>query len=276
MNNIDIENVARLRKNIFLMAYYGKTGHIAPAFSVVEMLYSLYFKGILKHNSSDSNWDDRDRLVMSKGQGALALYSVLIDAGYIKEEEKKSFARPGSILGGEPNMMDIPGVESTSGSLGHGLPFAAGMAHAFKIQKKPNKVYCIIGDGECQEGVIWEAAISSVHFKLDNLTVIMDNNRLQAMDKVENILGPIDHFAQWKGMGWDVSEIDGHDIDEITNELKKENTPGKPRIIIANTVKGKGVSFMENEPIWHFRMPNEDELKIVQKELGITDEELNS
>ena len=266
--------IKEIRKNIFRMAYFGNTGHLASAFSMVEILCALYFGDILQYDPKRPDWEGRDKLVMSKGQGALALYAVLIKAGILPESELYSFARPGSALGGEPRMGEIPGVESSSGSLGHGMPFAAGMAMTYKLKKMSNQVYCIIGDGECQEGVIWECAMSAAHFGLDNFTVIMDNNRLQAMDLTDAIMGPMDYKAQWESFGWKVVSVDGHNTDEICRALKDNPRNGKPTLIIANTVKGKGVSFMENVPIWHFRMPNEEELQVVMKELDITPEEL--
>lgn len=270
----DREKVKELRKKIFITAYKGNTGHLASAFSLIEVLYVLYFKDVLKYDSSNPEWEGRDKLVMSKGQGSLALYSVLSTAGYFPEEELYTFCQPGSKLGGEPKLGDIPGIEASTGSLGHGLSYAVGMAMAYKIQNRDNKVYTIIGDGECQEGSIWEAAMAAKKFKLDNLIVIMDNNKLQAMDTVKEIMDIDNWNGMWKEFGWNVLEVDGHDIVAIEEVLKSKPMQDKPTIIIANTVKGKGVSFMESVPIWHFRMPNEEELQIVMKELNIKEEEL--
>lgn len=270
----DIQRAARIRKNIFLMAHYGNTGHLASAFSMVEILCALYFGDVMRYDPRSPQWEGRDKLIMSKGQGALALYAVLIEAGILDASIMRTFSRPGSSLGGEPLMGDVPGVESSSGSLGHGLPFAAGAAMGYKLRKMDNHVYCIIGDGECQEGSIWEVAQSAAHFKLDNLTVIMDDNKLQAMDTVEAILGPVDWMKTWSSFGWNVVSVDGHDTDAVRNALRTHTANERPTMIIANTIKGKGVSFMENVPIWHFRMPNADELKIVMRELDISEEEL--
>lgn len=271
---MDELEVKELRKKIFCTAYSGNTGHLASAFSIIEVLYCLYFKGILKYDSSNPHWEERDKLVVSKGHASLALYSVLSKAGFFPEEELYTFCRPGSRLGGEPKLGDIPGVEASTGSLGHGLSYGLGIAMGHKIKKQNNKVYVILGDGECQEGSVWEGVIAAANFKLDNLTVILDNNKLQAMGTVEEIMGVSSWSEKWKAFGWDVSEIDGHSITEIYNELAKPNNQNKPRIIIADTVKGKGISFMEQVPIWHFRMPNEEELLIVMKELDISKEEL--
>lgn len=268
------EQIKELRKTIFLTAYKGNTGHLASAFSVIEILYVLYFGGILKYDAANPDWEERDKLVMSKGQGSLALYSVLSKAGFFPKEELDTFCRPGSKLGGEPRLGDIPGVEASTGSLGHGLSYAVGIAMAYKIQKKENHVYVVIGDGECQEGSVWEAAMAAKNFKLDNLTVIMDNNKLQAMGTVKELMGIDDWSGKWKEFGWHVINVDGHDVGQIENALKKQCVKDTPTMIIADTIKGKGVSFMENVPIWHFRMPNEEELKIVMKELNIKEEEL--
>lgn len=272
----DKEQVKELRKKIFRTAYKGNTGHLASAFSMIEILYVLYFKGILKYDALNPTWEERDKLIMSKGQGSLALYSVLCKAGYFSDEILDTFCRPDSMLGGEPKLGDIPGVEASTGSLGHGLSYAVGIAMAHKIQKKDNKVYVIIGDGECQEGSVWEAAMAAKKFQLDNLIVIMDNNKLQAMGTVEEIMDVDDWIGKWKEFGWNVLQIDGHNVEEIENALRSKKMKNVPTMIIANTIKGKGVSFMENVPIWHFRMPNEEELQIVLKELDMKEEELRA
>lgn len=268
------EQIKELRKMIFLTAHKGHTGHLASAFSVVEILYTLYFCTILKYDATNPDWEDRDKLVMSKGQGSLALYSVLCMAGFFPKEELYTFCQPGSKLGGEPRLGDIPGIEASTGSLGHGLSYAIGMAMAYKIQKRKNHIYVIIGDGECQEGSVWEAAMAAKNFKLDNLTVIMDNNKLQAMGSVKELMDITDWSGKWKEFGWNVIRVDGHDTEQLEKALKESNIQAVPTMIIADTIKGKGVSFMESVPIWHFRMPNEEELKIVMKELGIKEEEL--
>lgn len=270
----DSQIIKKLRKKIFYTAYKGNTGHLASAFSVIEILYVLYFKGIMKYNADDPLWKERDRLVMSKGQGSLALYSVLSEAGFFSDDELSTFCRPNSKLGGEPKMIDIPGVEASTGSLGHGMSYALGMAMAYKMDNKPNHVYVIIGDGECQEGSIWEAVMSAYNFKLDNFTVIMDNNKLQAMGSVKELMRIDSWKEKWQSFGWEADEIDGHDVNALVSSLSKPNKTDTPKIVIADTIKGKGISFMENVPIWHFRMPNEEELKIVMDELDIKHEEL--
>ncbi len=268
------EEIKRIRKKIFLTAFRGNTGHIASALSIVEILYVLLKKGVMKYRIHDPNWEERDRLVISKGHASIAMYVMLEEVGFISNSDLDSFCRPGSLLGGELKRGEVAGIEATTGSLGHGLSFAVGMALALKIDNKKQRVYCILGDGECEEGTVWEAVMSAAYYKLDNLTVILDNNQLQAMGSVEEIIGITDWGKKWEIFGWQVESIDGHNIEEIEEIVKKRNKKNKPRIIISNTVKGKGISFMEKEPIWHYRMPNQDELKIIMTELDISEEEI--
>ena len=261
-----------IRKKIFLQAYVANGAHMGAAFSVTDILGTLYFGDVLKYKSDQPDWEGRDRVILSKGHAGVALYAVLALAGYFDIEHLKTFCKPGSNLGGHPKINDVPGVEASTGALGHGLSFGIGIAYANKIDKKPNHTYVILGDGECQEGSIWEGALSAPTLGLDNLTVIVDHNKLQAMDELESIV-KIQPFAEkWKSFGWNVLEIDGHNYDEIRKALITR-AEGKPTMIIANTVKGKGVSFMENVPIWHYRMPNEQELPVLMEELGLTEED---
>lgn len=270
-----MDAIKKLRKKIFLTAYKSGIGvHLASAFSVIDVLYVLYCKKVLNCHAETPWEESRDRLIMSKGHASLALYVVLNEAGFLSDEELSTFCQPGSHLGGEPKLGAAPGLEASTGSLGHGLSFAVGIAMACKINRYDNRVYVVLGDGECQEGSIWEAVMSAVKFKLDNLVVIMDDNRLQAMDTVEEIMGISSWKERWEAFGFDVEEINGHDLEEIESSLRKPNSPDKPRLIISHTIKGKGVSFMEGVPIWHYRMPNEEELEIVKTELGILEEEL--
>ncbi|MGN0349346.1 MAG: transketolase [Roseburia sp.] len=274
-----LEDIAKeIRKDIMIAAYHGKSGHLASAFSAVEILTALYFGDVMRYDQSNPDWEERDKLVLSKGHASLALYSVLKRIGYLSAEELNTFCQPGSLLGGEPKYGDIPGVEATTGSLGHGLSFAVGIAMANKLDRKDSRVYVLLGDGECQEGSVWEAAMSASHHKLGNLTVILDRNKLQAMGDTEEIVKLNSLEEKWRGFGWSVQEQDGHNIEAMMEVLKKDREDAKeqPRLIIANTIKGKGVSFMENVPIWHYRMPNEEELQLVKKELEITEEELLS
>lgn len=269
----DIEVLKNLRKEIFITAYKGGIGHLASCFSCLEIVYALY-KNILKLNSNDPKWDDRDRFILSKGHAGLALYAVLMEMGLISKEQFHNYLVPGENMGGEPCMRDCPWVEASTGSLGHGISMAMGMALAQKIDKKDVKVYCIIGDGECQEGCVWETAINAASFKLDNFVVILDCNDVQKMDFVNNIMGNPNWKDKWQSFGWQVLEVDGHDLDAIKKCLESDFEKDKPKFIIAHTVKGKGVSIMENNPNWHFKLPNKKELKVFMDELQIKESEL--
>jgi len=275
--NHDIEymkNLARqMRRDIFRMAYKAGGGHIAPAFSIVEILTAVYMSGVLRHDPQRPDDPRRDRFILSKGHASAALYAVLAQAGYLERDQLDSFCQEGSILGGHPNMLEIPGVEASTGALGHGLGFATGIALAGKLDREDYQVYVVIGDGECQEGSIWEAALFASSQNLSNLTVILDYNKLQAMDTLDNIIRMEPFAEKWKGFGWEVREVDGHDIAALLEALEP-NESQAPRIIIAHTIKGKGVSFMEGVPIWHFRLPDDEELKIVLRDLEMDMQEL--
>jgi transketolase len=277
MTEIDKMSIKQLKKDIFLTAYHGRTehAHLASAFSLVEVLYTLYVKRIMKFKISDPEWRDRDRLILSKGHGVLALYSSMALAGFFPMETlKKSFCHPRSPYGGEPHLHDLDGIEASTGSLGHGLSIGVGMALASKIDDVKNKVFVIIGDGESQEGAIWEAAMSAKNFQLDNLTVILDQNKVQEMGTVEEVSGVSDWTEKWKSFGWEVIIVDGHDLDELSKVLALNNIINMPRIVIAKTVKGKGVPLIEHRSDWHYRMPNKRQLKTFQDKLNITDSEL--
>lgn len=261
-----------MRKQIFMQAYCGGGAHMGAAFSVTDILGTLYFGDVLSYRADDPAWEDRDKVILSKGHAGVALYAALALAGYFDKEHLKTFCQFGSNLGGHPRIKEIPGVEASTGALGHGLSFAIGIAYANKVDNRDSHVYVILGDGECQEGSIWEGALSAPTLALDNLTVIVDHNKLQAMDNLENIVHMKPFADKWKAFGWSVIEIDGHNYDEIRKALLMRQQ-GKPTLVVANTVKGKGVSFMENVPIWHYRMPNEEELGILFKDLEFTEEE---
>ncbi len=270
----DIRQTAMdIRKTIYKIAHHAGGGHLGAAFSMADIISVLYFDDVLKYNALNPEWENRDKFILSKGHACHALYAVLAKAGYFLEEELWHVGKPGSKFGGHPKMHDIPGVEASTGALGHGLSFAIGIAYANKVDHKDSHVYVVLGDGECQEGSIWEGALSASALDLDNLTVIVDHNKLQAMDELENIVRMKPFADKWKAFGWNVMEIDGHNYAEIKEALlvRKEKTP---TLVIANTIKGKGVSFMENVPIWHYRMPNENELPVLMEELGLTEEDL--
>lgn len=256
------------RREILKMALEAKGGHIAPAYSIVELLTALYFN-ILKVDPKNHLDEDRDRLILSKGHGCLALYAVLAHKGFFSIETLKTFCKPGSCLGGHPELQKAPGIEATTGSLGHGLSMGVGIALAGKIDNKKYRVFTIIGDGECNEGSIWEAFAAAVQFKLDNLIVIIDSNKLQATGFVKEIINPDPSSERLKAFDFAVKEIEGHNFEQILKVLK--NVPfekNKPSVIIAHTIKGKGVSYMENDLAWHYKIPNEKETKKAFEELG--------
>ena len=264
-----------LRKRIFLIGYKGKMAHLASCFSALEILYTLYVKNILSYDAQNPKWEDRDRFVLSKGHAGLALYVVLNRTGLVSDDVLWSYLQENSMIGGEPCMRDCQWIEATTGSLGHGLPMAVGMAMALKMNGSKAKVYVLLGDGECQEGTIWEAAMNASQFKLDNLVVILDSNKIQKMDLVENTMGNPMWKEKWTSFGFEVIDVDGHDIEQLQNVFEEQIEGNeKPHLVIAHTIKGRGVSIMEANPAWHFKLPNKKELKMVMEELNIAEEEL--
>ena len=275
-NNQSANEMNQIRKEIFMTAYAGGTAHLASAFSLVEIMHVLYEKGVLRYDAANSMWPERDRFILSKGHGSLALYIMLKRNGFISEDLLKSFIKPGSLLGGEPKYGDIPGVEATTGSLGHGLSLGIGMAMAGKMDESDYKVYVVVGDGEMEEGTVWEGIMSAARYQLNNLTVILDCNGVQKMGTVENTMAIKEWRTRLEAFNWQVDEIeDANDVSLVSACLQKENNTNKPRFVIAHTVKGKGVSIMENNHNWHFKMPNKRELKVFMEELGISQEELD-
>lgn len=260
-----------IRKDIFKTICRGGGGHIPASLSIVEILVFLYNR-ILKVNPENPKDLNRDRFILSKGHAAVALYAVLADKGFFPKSELNKFGKKESILGGHPDMHLVPGVEASTGSLGHGFPFAVGVALAGKQDKRDYKVYVLLGDGECQEGTIWEAAMFAPQHQLDNLIAIIDSNKIQAMDYLDKIVCLEPLVDKWKAFGWETREVDGHNFSQLEGIFRKVPfIKGKPSLIIAHTIKGKGVSFMENAPIWHYRLPNEKEMKIACKELSLED-----
>ena len=258
-----------VRKNIIEEVYNAGCGHPGGALSIADILTVLYFNHM---NIDPKKPDDenRDRLVLSKGHASAALYAVLAERGYFSKEELKNFRKLGSFLQGHPDMKKVPGVDMSSGSLGQGLSVANGMAIASKLDGKGYKVYCILGDGEIEEGQVWEAAMTSSKYNLDNLFVIVDNNNLQIDGKVEDVKKSVYPIKEkFEAFGFNVFEVDGHNIDEIIMTFQKvKAVKNKPSAIIAKTVKGKGVSYMENVASWHGKAPNEDEYKTAMEELN--------
>lgn len=265
-----LEKIANnVRIDILEEVYNAKSGHIGGAFSIVDILTVLYFNEMnIDAKSPDS--PDRDRLVLSKGHASAALYAVLAEKGYIDKEELKTFRNIDSNLQGHPDMNKVPGVDMTTGSLGQGLSVANGMALSSKLDSRGYRVYCILGDGELQEGQIWEAAMTAEKYQLDNLCVIIDANELQLTDTTMNVKGinQNDIEQKFRAFGFQTVVIDGHNIESIIRALTiAEMTKGKPTAIICKTIKGKGVSFMENQIDWHGKAPNDEEYKIAMQEL---------
>mgnify|MGYP000008499316 CR=1 FL=1 len=265
----ELENIAsKLRVDIIKMLKESKSGHPGGSLSACEILTALYFKE-MNVDSSNPDWPERDRFVLSKGHAAPVLYAALAEKGYFPKEELMKLRKIDSMLQGHPDMKGTPGVDMTTGSLGQGLAAANGMALAGKIDNKNYRVYALVGDGEVQEGMIWEAAMLAAHYQLDNLTVFLDHNGLQIDGSNKEVMNiePIDE--KFRAFGWHVINIDGHSFEEIINAIEEaKNTKGKPTMIIAKTVKGKGVSFMENEAGWHGKAPSEEETVKALEELG--------
>lgn len=250
-----------LRKKIVQMVYNGKDGHIPSAFSIVDILEVLY-RDFLNFDYQRPDWGDRDYFILSKGHGCLALYVLLEKYGYISEWDIGMFCKKGGILGEHPDSTKVPGIEASTGSLGHGFPFAVGIALGLKIRNMNNKVYVLVGDGECHEGTIWEAANVATNLQLGNMCVIVDWNGSATQ------LMPFDNLkSKWEAFGWDAITIDGHSEEEIHNALVKVNLKWVPTVILAKTIKGKGVPMLEGHGIWHHRIPNEEEYKTIMEAL---------
>ena len=258
----------RIRQGVIKAVYSAKSGHPGGSLSIAEILAVLYFNQ-MNIDEKNPKAKGRDRLVLSKGHTAPALYSALALRGFFDMDELNHFRNINSILQGHPDMKNIPGVDASTGSLGQGLSIANGMALGSKQDSEGVRVYCICGDGEIQEGQIWEAAMTASHYKLDNLCLIIDNNNLQIDGKVNDVMSvyPIDE--KFKSFGFETINVDGHNIQELISAFEKaKKVKGKPTAIIANTIKGKGVSFMENEADWHGKAPNEEQYKQAMQELG--------
>lgn len=262
----EITNV--IRKDIVSMICKSKSGHPGGSLSAVEILTALYFDQ-MNIDPTNPKMEDRDRFVLSKGHAAPALYATLAQRGYFAKKELNNLRQLGSMLQGHPDMKKVPGVEMSTGSLGQGFSVACGMAMAAKLDNAPWNVYALLGDGEVQEGIIWEAAMSAAHYKLDNMIAFLDYNGLQIDGEVESVMNINPIEDKFKTFGWNVITIDGHDFDQIFAALDMaKDTVDKPTMIIAKTIKGKGVSFMENQASWHGSAPSEEQLEQALSELG--------
>ncbi len=253
-----------LRRKIVDLVYQGRDGHIPSAFSIVDILQTLY-TSYLRFDANDPESEERDYFILSKGHGCVALYIVLAEHGFIESSDLESFCRPGGILGEHPDALVIPGVEASTGSLGHGLPLAVGIALALKIRGMNNRVWVLVGDGECHEGTIWEAANVAANLELGNLCVVVDWNGSAAQ------LMPKDDLpAKWRAFGWSSTVIDGHSRDDLCSAFDGVEfaLPGTPTAIIARTVKGKGVPMIEGHGPWHHRIPSPAEYKAIMGALS--------
>ena len=272
MKIIDIKELQEIakkaRKNILEQVYSAKSGHPGGALSCIDILTVLYFNE-MNIEPENPKMENRDRLVLSKGHACAALYAILAQKGFFPEEELKEFRKLGSRLQGHPDMNKIPGVDMSTGSLGQGLSASCGMALASKLKQQDNRIYCIVGDGEIQEGQIWEAAMTAAHYKLDNLCLIVDNNNLQIDGKVSDVMSPYPIVEKLESFGFVVFKADGNDIQNLLEVFENaKNVKEKPVAIVANTVKGKGISFMEDKAEWHGKAPKQEEYEKAISELA--------
>ena len=250
-----------MRADIVRMIAEAGSGHPGGSLSCADILAALYFGGVLEHDPLNPQWEGRDRFILAKGHAAPALYAVLAQAGCFPREELATLRKLGSRLQGHPDSNQVPGVEVSTGSLGQGLSVAAGAAAGLKLDGAPQTVFALLGDGECQEGQVWEAAMFAAHRQLDNLVAVVDRNGLQIDGRTCDVCDPGDLGAKFAAFGWDVAEVDGHDLDALVAVLgaAKAGRDGRPHAVIARTVKGKGVPFMENEAGWHGKAPNAEQ-----------------
>lgn len=262
------EIARRVRAGILVGTYHAKSGHPGGSLSIADILSYLYFEE-MNVDPKNPKWEGRDRFVLSKGHTAPALYAVLAERGYFPKEDLATLRKIDSYLQGHPDMKGTPGVDMTTGSLGLGISAACGMALSAKYKKEDHRVYAILGDGETEEGQVWEAAMFAAHYKLDNLVAFVDWNGLQIDGKIADVMDPTPHDKKLAAFGWHVISIDAHNFEEIAAALAEARTvKGKPTAIIARSVKGKGVSFMEDQVDWHGKAPNAEQFVAAMKELG--------
>jgi transketolase len=261
------EIAKKIRRHIITMTGKAGSGHPGGSLSAVEILTTLYFK-MMRHKPQDPQWPERDRFILSKGHAAPLLYAILAECGYFPLAELLTLRQMDSCLQGHTDCTITPGVEMSAGALGQGLSFALGVALAGRLNKQDHRVYALLGDGECDEGQVWEAAMASAHFKTDNLVAIVDNNGQQIDGWNRDVMSLEPFPAKWQAFGWRVTEVDGHSIPQLIQAFQQaQKTKGQPTVIIAHTIKGKGVSFMENNPDFHGAAPNEIEVKLALEEL---------
>lgn len=246
----------RIRRNAIDMVHHAHASHIGGVLSVADIVAVLYGK-IAKVDPQNPHWSDRDRIVMSKGHNGVAIYAILAEIGFFPVEQLGTYGEDGGIFSCHVSHKNVPGVELSTGSLGHGVCVACGMALNAKLRKKDYRTFAIVGDGECNEGSVWEAAMLASQQKLSNFTVIVDCNGMQAMGECADVINMEPMSDKWKSFGWHVAEVNGHDHDALLHAFE-EDSSGKPKVILARTIKGKGVSFMENQNLWHYRDPQGD------------------
>ncbi|WP_177224003.1 transketolase [Neomoorella thermoacetica] len=258
----------RIRRDIVRMVGAAGSGHPGGSLSAVEIMTALYFK-VMRLDPERPDWPERDRFVLSKGHAAPVLYAALAERGFFAVDKLDTLRRLGSPLQGHPDRKSLPGVEVSTGSLGHGLAVANGMALAGRLDGRDYRVYVLLGDGELEEGMVWEGAMAAAHYRLDNLTAIVDHNHLQIDGRVEEVMSPEPVADKFRAFGWEVMTIDGHDFGQILDALERaREVKGKPTVIIAETIKGKGVSFMENQAGWHGKAPKPEEVEKALAELA--------
>lgn len=265
---------AMVRRDLLKMIYHAKTGHTGGSLSSVDILTVLYYHQLRIDPANPKN-PHRDRFVLSKGHSVEGLYTILADKGFFSKEELNTFSSYRCRLIGHPSVK-VPGVELNTGALGHGLPCSVGMALAAKRDGSTVRVYCLMGDGEQAEGSVWEAAMAATNFSLSNLTAIIDRNRLQISGATEQVMQLESLSQKWTAFGWDVTVVDGHDVDALLQAFSVESSSKKPRLIIAETVKGKGISFMENVAKWHHGVPSDVQFLQAMEELDASIEEISN
>ena len=266
MTNLE-QHAKNIRRNIVTEVYSAKSGHPGGSLSAADILTELYFEQ-MDINKDNVNTIDRDRFVLSKGHASPLLYAILAEKDLL-DEDLTTFRNINSKLQGHPNMNYVPGVDMSTGSLGQGISCAVGMAITNKVDGNEHRIYALLGDGECEEGEVWEAAMAASHCKLDNLCAILDYNHLQIDGNIDDVISPEPFASKFESFGWNVLDVNGHDFDQLRNAFNQaKQTVEKPTIIIAHTIKGKGVSFMENNYAWHGAAPNQEQYKQAMKELG--------
>lgn len=260
MNNI----TKSIRKSILHMVHYSQSSHVGTCLSCVEILYALYFS-VMKIDPQTPLFHNRDKFILSKGHGSAALYATLAERGYFPKDYLNHFYVDGGILPGHVDMMAVPGLEVSAGSLGHGLSIGVGMAIANRQMHNPGRIFVLLGDGECNEGSVWEAVMLASQLKLTNMTAIVDYNQLQGFGRNSEILNQDNLRERWESFGWEAYQIDGHDVEAVTNLLNQAHQA--PKVIVAQTIKGKGVSFMEDRLEWHYKSPNDEQFEQAVREV---------